>query len=72
MKLFRFTIPIMILVGILSMWLLGTKYSEVPYDTRILIAVGGSIVSGIITHFLLRSDTQKIDSKPSDPIKKKR
>lgn len=71
MKLFRFIIPIMIIVGILSMWLIETKYSEVPYETRILIAVGGSIVSGIITHFLLRGDSQKIDSKPSDHIKKK-
>lgn len=72
MKRFAFIIPIMLIVAILAMWLLNKNHSQVPFDTRIIIAAGGSIASGIIAFFLLRDDFQKIDSKPIDPNKKKR
>jgi len=72
MKRFSFIIPIMLIVAILAMWLLNKNHSQVPFDTRILIAAGGSIVSGIIAFFLLRSDVHKIDPKPNTPNNKKR
>lgn len=58
MKRFRFVIPIMVVVAILAMWFLNKDHSEVPLVTRILIAAGGSIVSGIISYFLLRNDDE--------------
>ncbi|WP_394189485.1 hypothetical protein [Paenisporosarcina quisquiliarum] len=66
MKRFRFVIPIMVVVAILAIWFLKKDYSEVPLVTRILIAAGGSVVSGIISYFLLRNDndSQKVDPKP--------
>jgi len=66
MNRFRFVIPIMVVVAILAIWFLKKDYSEVPLVTRILIAAGGSVVSGIISYFLLRNDddSQKVDPKP--------
>lgn len=72
MKRFSFIIPIMLIVAILAMWILNKNHSQVPFDTRIIIAAGGSIVSGIVAFFLLRNDVHKIDSKPVEPNKKKR
>lgn len=65
MKRFFFIIPIMVVVATLSMWRLNNKdYSEIDFGTRILIVIGGSFASGIISYFLLRNDKQKMDSKP--------
>jgi hypothetical protein len=72
MKRFSLIIPIMIIVAFLAMWLIEKKYSEVPFDTRLLIAAGGSLFSGIISYFYLRTDVQTIDPKPKDANKKKR
>lgn len=65
-------IPIMIIVAFLAMWLIEKKYAEVPFDTRVLIAAGGSILSGIIAYFLLKNDVDKIDPKPIESNQKKR
>ncbi|EPD52299.1 hypothetical protein MHH33_14150 [Paenisporosarcina sp. FSL H8-0542] len=72
MKRFKFIIPIMVVVAVLSLWHLSTDYSEVPLATRILIAAGGSVVSGIISYFMLRKDVHKVDPKPAEPTNKKR
>jgi len=72
MKRLGLIIPIMIIVAFLAMWLIEKKYAEVPFDTRILIAAGGSLFSGIISYFLLRNDVHKVDPKPNNTNKKKR
>jgi hypothetical protein len=56
MKKFPFTIPIMIIVVVIAMWMLGKDYSEINIMTRIMIAVGAGIFSGLISFFLFRFD----------------
>jgi hypothetical protein len=53
---FPFTIPIMIIVVVIAMWMLGKDYSEINIMTRIMIAVGAGIFSGLISFFLFRFD----------------
>lgn len=72
MKRFKFVIPIMVVVAVLSLWYLGKEYSEIPLTTRILITAGGSVVSGIISYFMLKNDVHKVDPKPSENFNKKR
>ncbi|MGB3261614.1 hypothetical protein [Paenisporosarcina sp.] len=71
MKRFKFVIPIMVVVAVLSLWYLGKEYSEIPLTTRILITAGGSVVSGIISYFMLKNDVHKVDPKPSENFNKK-
>ncbi|WP_419886985.1 histidine kinase [Neobacillus niacini] len=56
MKKFPVTIPIMIIVVVIALWMLGKDYSEINIMTRIFIAVGAGIFSGIISFFLFRFD----------------
>jgi len=72
MKRFKFVIPIMVVVAVLSLWYLGKEYSEIPLTTRILITAGGSVVSGIISYFMLKNDVHKVDPKPAETFNKKR
>ena len=61
MKNFFITIPIMIIVVVLAMWMLEKDYSEINMTTRILISIGAGILSGLISFFLFRFD--KLNSK---------
>ncbi|KKB41225.1 hypothetical protein [Bacillus thermotolerans] len=61
MKKLTFVIPVMILVGSLSLWMLGKDYSEIALQTRLLITAGAMIFSGIISYFLLGSDGEKFN-----------
>ena len=72
MKRFKFVIPIMVVVAVLSLWYLGKEYSEIPLTTRILITAGGSVVSGIISYFMLKNDVHKVDPRPAETYNKKR
>ncbi|WP_245671223.1 hypothetical protein [Pseudobacillus wudalianchiensis] len=72
MKKLTFVIPIMILVGSISMWMLNKDYSEIDLQTRWWITIGAAIFSGIISFFLLGSDGEKASSSPSDRQKKKK
>ncbi|MEH7490698.1 histidine kinase [Neobacillus niacini] len=56
MKKFSITIPIMIIVVVIAMWMLDKDYSEINIVTRILIALGAGIFSGLISFFLFRFD----------------
>lgn len=56
MKKFPVTIPIMLIVVVLAMWMLEKDFSEINILTRIIIAVGGGIFSGLISFFLFRFD----------------
>jgi hypothetical protein len=56
MKKFPVTIPIMIIVVVLAMWMLEKDFSEINILTRIIISVGAGIFSGLISFFLFRFD----------------
>ncbi|RJS60621.1 hypothetical protein CJ483_11500 [Bacillus sp. PK3_68] len=70
LKKFTFVIPIMILVGSLSLWMLNKDYSEIPLQTRLLITAGAVIFSGIISYFLLGSDGENATSSSSGKKRK--
>ncbi|MDR7075689.1 hypothetical protein J2Y03_000677 [Neobacillus niacini] len=61
MKKFPVTIPIMLIVVVIAMWMLEKDYSEINFMTRIMISVGAGIFSGLISFFLFRFD--KINNK---------
>ena len=66
MKRLKIVLPIMIIVAFLALWFLAKDYATIPLSTRILIALGGSLLSGVISYFLLRSEVDQIDPKPTD------
>ncbi|MGG3891619.1 hypothetical protein [Metabacillus fastidiosus] len=56
MKRVKVAIPVAIVVGALSLWVLEKDHSAVPLTARILIAAGGALLSGVIAFFLLQED----------------
>jgi len=72
MKRFSFIFPIMIIVAVLAMWYLNKEYTDVPYSSRIYISIGGAVLSGVISFFLLKKEAHTIDPKPSTKTHKKR
>ncbi|MEK3979297.1 hypothetical protein MKY37_09370 [Psychrobacillus sp. FSL K6-2836] len=67
MKKSKLIPPIMIVVAVLATIILNQEeYSEVTIINRILIIVGAAIVSSIIGYFLLGSDVDKVDPKPTN------
>ncbi|MCM3638555.1 MULTISPECIES: histidine kinase [Bacillales] len=52
MRIFKFSIPIALLVAGISWWMLHKNFQEVPGTSRVWITVGAAILSGIIAHFL--------------------
>ncbi|MGM0845323.1 MAG: histidine kinase [Bacillota bacterium] len=53
-------LPVSILVFSLALWFLSNNYSEIDQLTRMLIALGGTVLSGIITYFLFPENERKI------------
>ncbi len=66
MKRLSVVIPIMIIVAFLAMWFLAKDYGSIPLQTRNLIALGGALLSGIISYFLLQKEADQIDPKPNN------
>jgi hypothetical protein len=56
MKKLPITIPIMIIVVVLAMWMLEKDYSEISLMTRLMISLAAGIFSGLISFFLFRFD----------------
>lgn len=52
LRAFKFVIPIMIIVAPISWMMLNKSHTEVPETSRVLITIGATIVSGIISYFL--------------------
>lgn len=52
LRVFKFVIPIMIIVAWASWTMLSRNHTDVPEDTRVYISIGAVIVSGIISYFL--------------------
>lgn len=52
MRVFMFVVPIMMIVAWSSGLLLNRNHAEVPENTRFMIMIGASLLSGVITYFL--------------------
>ncbi|MFK4998368.1 hypothetical protein ACI2OX_16740 [Bacillus sp. N9] len=46
-------IPVVIAVAVMSMWILERNFSEIDVQTRMLIAAGGTVLSGVLSYFYL-------------------
>ncbi|MGR3762765.1 histidine kinase [Rossellomorea sp. NS-SX7] len=55
------TIPIMLVVFLVGNSYLAKAYTEVPEDTRTLIVLGGTLLSGIISYFLFKPDGEQVE-----------
>ncbi|MFI8684422.1 histidine kinase [Rossellomorea sp. NPDC077527] len=55
-KRFTMIIPIMILVAVASYWMLGKYYSEIEFGSKIMLTIGGTLLSGVISFFLFKED----------------
>lgn len=56
MKRLTLTISTMIIVLVLAIWMLQKEFREIELLTRIIISVGASAFSGLISYFLFRGD----------------
>lgn len=56
MKRIYLVILIMVIVFFLSVWRLEKDFMEIEQQTRLLISIGASIVSGILTFILFKVD----------------
>lgn len=66
MNRLKVVVPIMIIVAILAMWFLAKDYGALPIQTRVFIATGGALMSGVISYFLLHKEAEQIDPKPTN------
>ncbi|MDF2854736.1 MAG: hypothetical protein K0Q87_587 [Neobacillus sp.] len=46
----------MLIVMVLAMWMLEKNYTEIAFQTRVIIAAGASVLSGLISYILFRDD----------------
>ena len=61
--------PIMIVVAVLATIILNQEeYSEVTIINKILMIVGAAVLSSVIGYFLLGTDVDKVDPKPTNNI----
>lgn len=63
MKHFKIVIPIMVVVAVIATWMLGKYHTAVQLQVRILIAIGGALLSGILTSIMLKLDVDRVDTK---------
>lgn len=73
MKKSKVIVPIMVVVVVLATIILNQDdYNEVTIINRILIIAGAAIVSAVLGYFLLGTDVEKVDPKPTNnPSNKK-
>lgn len=62
MKQFKIVIPTMVLVAVLATWMLGKYHSAVELHVRVLIIVGGALLSGLLTYFMSKQDVDRVDT----------
>ncbi|MFK9094844.1 hypothetical protein [Bacillus salipaludis] len=63
MKHLKIVVPIMVLVAVIAIWMLGKYHADVQLPVRILIAIGGALLSGIVTIIMLKLDVDRVDTK---------
>ncbi|WP_456276246.1 hypothetical protein [Bacillus sp. AK128] len=54
MKKLILIIPIMVIVFYLGLRILTNNYPEIPSETHFYIALGGALLSGLVSLFLFR------------------
>uniref|UniRef100_UPI00403F1B26 histidine kinase n=1 Tax=Sporosarcina sp. FSL W8-0480 TaxID=2954701 RepID=UPI00403F1B26 len=59
MRIFKFTIPIALLVAGISWYMLHINFQEVPGTSRVWITIGAAILSGGISYFLFPKNEDK-------------
>jgi len=59
LRIFKFAVPIALLVAGISWWMLHKNHQEVPGMSRVWITVGAAILSGMIAHFLFPKNEDK-------------
>ncbi|MHC8515147.1 hypothetical protein [Sporosarcina sp. ITBMC105] len=52
MRVFKFAVPIALLVAGIAWYMLHKNFQEVPGTSRVWITIGAAILSGVIAHFL--------------------
>ncbi|WP_432362264.1 histidine kinase [Sporosarcina sp. UB5] len=52
MRIFKFAVPIALLVAGVSWYMLHKNFQEVPGTSRVWITIGAAVLSGVISHFL--------------------
>lgn len=52
LRAFMYIIPIMMIVGTVSIMMLNNNHEAVPPMSRIYITLGAMVVSGIVSYFL--------------------
>ncbi|MGE7624268.1 hypothetical protein ACQKMD_14810 [Viridibacillus sp. NPDC096237] len=57
----KFALPIMAVVVVSAMMLLNKDYTEVPMNSRIMIAAGAALFSGVISFVLFGLKDAKDD-----------
>ncbi|WP_100332426.1 histidine kinase [Bacillus xiapuensis] len=64
-KQLTFTVPVMIVVAVLSLWMLSKDYSEISLGTKLLITAGAVVLSGGISYLLFGGgeDSQNNDKR---------
>ncbi|MFP5113865.1 hypothetical protein ACSU64_15935 [Bacillaceae bacterium C204] len=64
MKRFKIVIPTMVIVAVLATWILGKNHSDIPLQLRIMITLGGALLSGLLSFFMSQQDVNRVDTKP--------
>ncbi|MFJ7935215.1 histidine kinase [Sporosarcina sp. NPDC096371] len=59
MRAFMYIIPIMMIVGTVSIMMLNKSHQDVPPMSRIYITLGAMAVGGFLAYFLFPKDEEK-------------
>jgi hypothetical protein len=60
LKRLALILPVVILVFSLAVWFLSNNYGEIAQGARMLISLGGAVLSGVLTYFLFPKNERKI------------
>ncbi|RWR05189.1 histidine kinase [Siminovitchia fortis] len=68
-RLVLFPLPIAIIVYLMANGWLNKYYTDIEPNIRTYIAIGAALVSGVISYFLFKDDSDKFNS--ADDSRKK-
>ncbi|MFD1207053.1 MULTISPECIES: hypothetical protein [Sporosarcina] len=59
MRIFKFSVPIALLVAGIAWVMLSKSFQEVPGMHRVWITIGAAVLSGVLAHFLFPKSEDK-------------
>ncbi|MCG3087874.1 histidine kinase [Sporosarcina cyprini] len=59
MRIFKYSVPIGLIVGWIAWYMLTKNFQEVPETSRVWITIGAAVFSGIIAYFLFPKSEDK-------------